>query len=151
MLPFGKPTQVDVASLGVKPTNHAFWFLSVVPVLPPAGQPMSARRPVPPLMFATRIFCTSYIAAESNALWRIGLERSSTLPSGKRTSVIALGLLRQPPEAIVAYALAISSGEQQRLRPPSVSAGTPSSFDVMPSPRAAALTLAGPRASASRM
>ncbi len=63
---------------------------------------MFARVPVPPLMFCSRIFVTSYIAAESNALVRCGLEKSSSLPPGWLTSVIAFGLLRQPPEAIVA-------------------------------------------------
>ena len=39
----GKPTQTAVARRGVKPTNQASMFLSVVPVLPPAGQPICAR------------------------------------------------------------------------------------------------------------
>ena len=103
MLPFGKPTQVEVARRGEKPTNHASVLSSVVPVLPPTGQPVFARPPVPGwLMFSARILTTSYIAAASNAFTRIGSERSSTLPFGKRTSVIALGVLRQPPSTIVA-------------------------------------------------
>ena len=47
MLPFGKPTHVEVASRGEKPTNQASLFSSVVPVLPPTGQPVFARPPVP--------------------------------------------------------------------------------------------------------
>jgi len=35
----------------VKPTNQASVFRSVVPVLPPAGQPMFAFVPVPPWTF----------------------------------------------------------------------------------------------------
>ena len=53
-------------------------------------------------MFISRIFVTSYIAAASKTFVRRGLERSSTSPSGKRTSLIALGLLRQPPLTTVA-------------------------------------------------
>ena len=103
MRPCGKPTQVDVASRGEKPTNQASEFLSVVPVLPPTGQPVLARPPVPGrLMFISRIFTISYIAAESKTFLRLGLDRSSVLPPGKRTSVIALGVLRQPPLTIVA-------------------------------------------------
>src|SRR6059058_3721389 len=34
------PTQKAVEIFGVKPTNHASVKLSVVPVLPPAGQPI---------------------------------------------------------------------------------------------------------------
>jgi len=43
----------------VKPTNQASMFLSVVPVLPPAGQPMFALVPVPSWMFCLRIFVAS--------------------------------------------------------------------------------------------
>ena len=101
--PFGKPTHVDVARRGEKPTNQASEFSSVVPVLPPTGQPVFARPPVPGLeMFISRIFTTSYIAASSKTFLRWGSERSSTLPPGNATFVIALGVLRQPPSTIVA-------------------------------------------------
>src|SRR3954469_6510691 len=52
---FGCPTQTDVTSRGVKPTNHASVKLSTVPVLPAAGQPIWARVPVPPWTFCSRI------------------------------------------------------------------------------------------------
>ena len=55
----GKPTQTAVDRRGVKPTNQASMFLSVVPVLPPAGQPIAACVPVPPWMFCSRIFVAS--------------------------------------------------------------------------------------------
>ena len=68
----------------------------------PPGAP-DASPPVPGLeMFISRIFTISYIAAASKTFVRSGLERSSALLSGNSTRVIALGLLRQPPEAIVA-------------------------------------------------
>ena len=38
----GKPTQTAVTSSGVKPTNHASFHCSVVPVLPATGRPMRA-------------------------------------------------------------------------------------------------------------
>src|SRR5215218_7996048 len=119
----GKPTQTAVDRFGVKPTNQASVLSSVVPVLPAAGQPICAPVPVPLVMFCSRIFVASWVTPSLNALWRAGLPQLLTRPSAKRTCVIALGLLRQPPEAIVAYALAISSGETLFSRPPSTSLG----------------------------
>ena len=55
----GKPTHTAVDSLGVKPTNQASMLWSVVPVLPPCGQPIWARPPVPPATFCSRIFVAS--------------------------------------------------------------------------------------------
>ncbi len=55
----GNPTQTAVARRGVKPTNQASMFLSVVPVLPPAGQPIWAWPPVPLIMFCWRILVAS--------------------------------------------------------------------------------------------
>ena len=43
----------------MKPTNQASVKWSVVPVLPPAGQPMFACVPVPAWMFSSRIFVAS--------------------------------------------------------------------------------------------
>src|SRR3954454_21386034 len=121
---FAWPTQVEVDRRGVKPTNHASLNSSVVPVLPAAGQPMFAFVPVPAWMFLRRISVASAVTPSSKARVRWGLERSSHLPvSLKQTFVTALGRLRQPPDAIVAYALAISSGETPRSSPPRPSAG----------------------------
>ena len=44
---------------GVKPTNQASVKLSVVPVLPAAGQPILARVPVPLWTFCSRICVAS--------------------------------------------------------------------------------------------
>ena len=79
-------------------------WLSVVPVLPAAGQPICALPPVPPVMFASRIFVTSYGLAVGEApCARRGLHRGRRRRRrGTSTFVIAVGLLRQPPEAIVA-------------------------------------------------
>ena len=125
----------------------------MVPVLPPAGQPIAAFVPVPPWMFCSRISVAFAVTPSSKARVRLTFQRagSSERPSGNVTFVIAVGRLRMPPEAIVAYALAISSGEQQSPRPPSVSAGTASSGERMPMSHAACLTLSGPRSSASWM
>ena len=80
----------------MKPTNHASLNLSVVPVLPPAGQPMLAFVPVPPWMFLTRIRVASAVTPSSNAFVRLTLKRrgSSDLPSGNVIFVIAVGRLR---------------------------------------------------------
>ena len=45
---------------------------------------------------------------------------------------MATGVRRQPPEAIVEYARAISSGDTPSRRPPSASAGIASSLVVIP-------------------
>ena len=44
---------------------------------------------------------TSAATASENTRVRFGLPRSSTLPSGNVTFVIAIGVLRMPPEASV--------------------------------------------------
>ena len=85
-----------MVSLGVKPTNHASLNESVVPVLPPAGQPMLAAVPVPLWMFSWRIRVASAVTPSENALVRLTRKRagSSECPSGKVIFVIAVGRLR---------------------------------------------------------
>src|SRR3954465_12607505 len=104
----GKPTHTAVESFGVKPTNHASVLLSVVPVLPPAGQPIWARVPVPAIMFCWRISVALAVTPSEKTLVRRTRKRfgsdlpSSTWPAGKTIRLIAVGRLRSPPEAIVA-------------------------------------------------
>ena len=45
--PSWKPTHTAAVSWGTAPTNHAFVWVSAVPVLPIWGRPMIAERPVP--------------------------------------------------------------------------------------------------------
>src|SRR5437764_6514323 len=119
MRAFGYPTQTAVDIRGVYPTNHASAKLSVVPVLPAAGQPMFADVPVPAWMFFSSTLVTVYATPSEKTRLRLGLPRSSDLPSGKTTFLIASGSLRTPPAASVAYADAISSGDTPYVRPPS--------------------------------
>src|SRR3954471_23014791 len=121
----GNPTQTAVDSRGVKPTNQASMFLSVVPVLPPDGQPMLACVPVPLWMFCWRILVASYVTPSEKAFTRCTRQRLgslSVLPFGSTIFLILRGGLGYPPLAIVAYALAISSGETPFSTPPSDSA-----------------------------
>jgi hypothetical protein len=73
----------------------------------------------------------------------------STRPLGKTTFVMATGLVRQPPLFTVTNARVSSRGETPPFRPPSVSAGRPSSGEVIPMSFAVSATATGPRSSAS--
>src|SRR3954467_2668748 len=112
----GEAPQTAVDICGVYPTNQASAKLSVVPVLPAAGQPMFAAVPVPAWTFFSRIFVTVYATPSGITRLRFGLPRSADLPSGNTTLRIAFGSLRMPPAASVAYAEAISSGETPYVR-----------------------------------
>src|SRR3954471_16284747 len=74
----GKPTHTAVESRGVKPTNHASMFLSVVPVLPPAGQPIWARVPVPARMLSLRILIASLVTPSENTFVRCTRQRAGS-------------------------------------------------------------------------
>ena len=77
-------------------------------------------------MFCSRISVALAVTPSSNARVRLTFQRGGQLRAAvgeRHACVIAVGRLRMPPEAIVAYALAISSGETPSVRPPSVSAG----------------------------
>ena len=96
----------------------------MVPVLPAIGQPICAAVPVPRCALASIALTASDVCPSVKTLIRRGLPSDlSTLPSGKTTFVIAIGLTREPPLLIVTKARVISSGETPRVRPPRPSAG----------------------------
>src|SRR6478735_11817405 len=96
----GKPTHTAVANFGVKPTNHASMFLSVVPVLPPwAPQPgMIDLVPVPPVALAARILTAWSVTPSSNALVRLTRQRGGSLILSPLRSIflITRGRVRYP-------------------------------------------------------
>src|SRR5213592_4393302 len=92
--PRGYPIQTVASSEGVKPQNHASAKLSVVPVLPAEVRPKYAPRPVPPVMFSSRIRVTSAATQSETTRLRCGLPHPasvSTLPPGRTTLRIAIG------------------------------------------------------------
>ena len=84
----------------MKPTNQASVLLSVVPVLPAAGQPMVACAAGAARMFCSRISVA--FAATPSAKIRVRLTRKrlgsylpfSTRPSGNTIFLIAVGRMR---------------------------------------------------------
>src|SRR4051794_8961154 len=94
----GKPTQTAVPDFGLKPTNQAPMFLSVVPVLPPWVQPgIWDLPPVPPAPLACRIFTAWSVTPSSNALVRLTRQRAGSLTGPSRVSIflITRGRLRK--------------------------------------------------------
>src|ERR1039457_6232925 len=77
---YGVPTQTAVVNCGVKPTNHDWFSLSVVPVLPAAGRPPARALPaaVPLAITAWRIWATPLATEGSRALrhWPLGIGMS---------------------------------------------------------------------------
>src|SRR6201989_117972 len=145
------PSQTDVARCGVKPTNQASVKLSVVPVLPAAGQPICVAfgKPVSALTFCSRIFVASAVTPSENARCLRGRARVSTWWGGTVPWGLGVGGGPQPRAAIVEYAFAISSGETPRVRPPRPSAGYACRRVLMPMSYAVWRTALGPTSASS--
>ena len=101
-----------VANCGVKPTNQALLFMSVVPVFPAAGRPRSrAAAPVPRETTSVSAYVTVSATPFEKTLFVDGscLYRTSPLLSMiLRTNVV---LARSPRAAKVAYAFAMSTAD----------------------------------------
>ena len=106
------------------PSSQASISLLVVPVLAAVGQLIAERVAVPLWTLSSRMLVSAPVPASLSAFTRWGVPQLlSTCPLGNTTFVIAIGVLRQPPSARVAYTTAISSGVTPSVRPPSASAG----------------------------
>src|SRR5205823_3004815 len=93
--PCGYPIHTVASSDGVKPQNQASAKLSVVPVLPADVRPKYAPRPVPLVMFSSRIRVTSAATQSDTTRDRLGTPQPasvSILPPGRTTLRIAIGL-----------------------------------------------------------
>src|SRR5207244_3970081 len=92
--PLGKPIHTVASSEGVNPQNQASAKLSVVPVFPADVRPKYAPRPVPEVMFSSRIRVTSAATQSGTTRLRFGTPHPasvSTLPPGRTTFRIAIG------------------------------------------------------------
>ena len=103
------PTQTPVTTSGVNPIKYASLLSSVVPVLPAAGLPILAARPVP---FVITVFIIAVIVAAvfifNTLLVRAFFASYKTVPLEDSTLSIAKGSTLKPPFAKTPYALVIS-------------------------------------------
>src|SRR5664279_4279663 len=93
------PVHTAVASCGVKPTNHVFLLLLVVPVLPAAGR--FAGQPMPPAVPPDlRTVVMAYVAVAttlgSTAWWQFGSGIVTGLPDASVMLVMATASQNTP-------------------------------------------------------
>ena len=101
-----------VDSAGVYPTNQASLHSWAVPVLPAAGRPMSAARPVPLLITPrnTAVTLSETISLSTRDSWG-AVWSSSTWPRASVTFSTGVGSTRSPRLAKTEYAEAMSRGD----------------------------------------